>query len=147
MHISDYVWTVMMRQIIIILKDSIIYRNTPLRDVASKHEVTMIIRILVKLLYTNHTNSSSLPDTSIFIQLVKCENDSAHAQCIIWKNGILLVHSNLTRCVIEVTDQTTRLYITLQCEKGHKIYLVKQRSFLISLIKSLKKESLSGSGI
>ncbi len=78
---------------------------------------------------------------TLFIQLVKCENDSAHAQCIIWKNGILLVHSNLTRCVIEVTDQTTRLYITLQCEKGHKIYLVKQRSFLISLIKSLKKKA------
>ncbi len=68
---------------------------------------------------------------TLFIQLMKCEN---HTQCIIWKNGILLVHSNLTRCVIEVTDQTTRLYITLQFEKGHEIYLVKQRGFLISLI-------------
>ncbi len=78
---------------------------------------------------------------TLFIQLVKCESDSNHAQCIIWKNGILLVHSNLTRCVIEVTDQTTRLYITLQSEKGREMSLVKQRSFLISLVKSLKKKS------
>ncbi len=77
---------------------------------------------------------------TLFIQLVKCESDSNHAKCIIWKNGILLVR-NLTRCVIEVTDQTTRLYITLQCEKGREIYLVKQRSFLISLIKSLKNKA------
>ncbi len=75
---------------------------------------------------------------TLFIQLVKCESGNDHAQCIIWKNGILLVHSNLTRCVIEVTDQTTRLYITLQCEKSHEKVLVKQRSLLISLIKSLK---------
>ncbi len=72
---------------------------------------------------------------------MKCESDTNHAQCIIWKNGILLVHSNLTRCVIEVTDQTTLLYIALQSEKGHELYLVKQRSFLISLIKSLKNKS------
>ncbi len=78
---------------------------------------------------------------TLFIQLVKCESDSDHAQCIIWKNGILLVHSNLTRCMIEVTDMTTQLYITLQSEKGHEIYLVKQRSFLISLIRSLKKKA------
>ncbi len=78
---------------------------------------------------------------TLFIQLVKCKSDSGHAQFIIWKNGILLVHSNLTRCVIEVTDQTTRLYITLQCEIGREMSLVKQRSFLISLIKSLKNKA------
>ncbi len=78
---------------------------------------------------------------TLFIQLVKCESDSDHAQYIIWKNGILLVHSNLTRCVIEVIDQTTQLYITLQCEKGREMYLVKQRSFLISVIKSLENKA------
>ncbi len=78
---------------------------------------------------------------TLFIQLVKCESDREHAQCIIWKNGILLVHSNLTRCMIEITDQTTRLYITLQCEKGHETYLVKQRSILISLTKSMKRKA------
>ena len=71
---------------------------------------------------------------TLFIQLVKCE--SAHARCRIWKNGILLSHSNSTRCVIEMTDKV--IYLTMQCAKDCKLFLVKQRSMLISLMKSLK---------
>ncbi len=54
---------------------------------------------------------------TLFIQLVKCEIDSDHAQCIIWKNGILSVHGNLTRCVIEITDQITRHYSAEKVER------------------------------
>ena len=74
---------------------------------------------------------------TLFIQIVKCERESVNTECKIWKNGILLVHSNGTRSIIEVTDQTTRVYLAIQCVEGYKLQLVKQRSFLISLIKSL----------
>ena len=74
---------------------------------------------------------------TLFIQIVKCERDTVNTECKIWKNGILLVHSNGTRSIIEVTDQTTRVYLTIQCVEGCELQLAKQRSFLISLIKSL----------
>ena len=61
---------------------------------------------------------------TLFIQLVKCESDLEHARCIIWKNGILLVHSNGTRCVIEVTDKV--IYLAMQCAKDFELYLVEQ---------------------
>ena len=61
---------------------------------------------------------------TLFIQLVKCESDLEHARCIIWKNGILLVHSNGTRCVIEVTDKV--IYLAMQCKKNRELYLVEQ---------------------
>ena len=74
---------------------------------------------------------------TLFIQIVKCERVTVNTECKIWKNGILLVHSNGTRSIIEVTDQTTRVYLAIQCVEGCELQLVKQRSFLISLIKSL----------
>ena len=74
---------------------------------------------------------------SLFIQLTKCEGDAINARFIIWKNGILLVHNNGTRSIIEVTEQTTHLYLTIQCIRGCQPYLLKQRSKAISLIKSL----------
>ena len=74
---------------------------------------------------------------TMFVQMVKCEKDNVNAKFTIWKNGILLVHHNATRSIIEVTDQTTRLYLAMQCVKGYESLLVKQRSKLISLIKSL----------
>ena len=74
---------------------------------------------------------------TLFIQIVKCERDTAHTECKIWKNGILLVHSNGTRSIIEVTDQTTRVYLAIQCVEGYELQLVKQRSFLLSIIRSL----------
>ena len=74
----------------------------------------------------------------LFIQLLEYERYSFNPVYPIWKNGILLVHSNATRCVIEVTDQTSQLCIAMQCVKGYEYNLVQQRSTLISLIKSLK---------
>ena len=55
----------------------------------------------------------------------------------IWNKGILIVHNNGTRSIIEVTDQTTRISLALQCVEGCESFLVKQRSLLISLIKSM----------
>ena len=75
---------------------------------------------------------------TLFIQLVKCESSLEDAGYMIWKNGILLVHSNGTRCVIEMTDKV--IYLTVQCAKDCELYLVEQRSMLISLMKSLKNK-------
>ena len=74
---------------------------------------------------------------TLFIQIVKCEPDTDDAKYVIWKNGILLVHSSGTRAIIEVTDQTTRVYLSIQCVKGFELELIKQRSKLILLLKSL----------
>ena len=74
---------------------------------------------------------------TLFIQLVKCERDTVNTAYTIWKNGISFCHGNGTRYIIEVTDQTTRVYLAIQCVKGCESHLVKQRSMLISLIKSL----------
>ena len=74
---------------------------------------------------------------TLFIQLVKFGGGKGYSEPTIWKNGILLVHSNGSRFVIEVTEQTTRLQLTMQCVKDFELYLVQQRSLLISLIKSL----------
>ena len=74
---------------------------------------------------------------TLFVQLAKCERDNVNAKFTIWKKGILLAHHNGTRSIIEVTDQKTRLYLAMQCLKGHELLLVEQRSKLISLMKSL----------
>lgn len=74
---------------------------------------------------------------TLFIQIVKCEPDAGSTKYVIWKNGILLVHSSGTRSIIEMTNQTTRLCLAMQCVKGHELSLVKRRSWLIQLIKSL----------
>ena len=80
---------------------------------------------------------------TLFIQLFQCEEDSNDAGFTIWKNGILIVHCNTTRSIIEVTNQTTRLNLMMQCRKEHKSYLVKQRSKFISMIKSLRNKICS----
>ena len=74
---------------------------------------------------------------TLFIQLIKCERNEVMSECKIWKNGILIVHSNGTRSIIEVTDQTTRVSLAIQCVEGYELQLVKQRSQLVTLIKSL----------
>ena len=74
---------------------------------------------------------------TLFIQLIKFERSKPSSECKVWKNGILLVHNNGTRSIIEVTDQTTRVSLAIQCIEGHELQLVKQRSQLISIIKSL----------
>jgi ankyrin repeat protein len=74
---------------------------------------------------------------TLFIQLIKCEEDTANTEYVIWKNGILLAHNNGTRSILEVRDQTTRVYLSMRCVEGSQPHLVKQRSMLISLIKSL----------
>ena len=74
---------------------------------------------------------------TLFIQLIKCEkNVHEQLEYKIWNKGILIVHNNGTRSIIEVTDQTTRVSLAIQCVEGCESYLVKQRSLLISLIKS-----------
>ena len=75
---------------------------------------------------------------TLFIQLVKCESFLENVGYMIWKNGILLVHSNGTRCVIEMTDNI--IYLAMQCKKNCELYLVEERSMLISLMKSLKSK-------
>ena len=78
---------------------------------------------------------------TLFIQLIKYETSEVSSDCQVWKNGILLVHSNGTRSIIEVTDQTTRVYLTIQCIEGCESQLVKQRSHLISFIKHFTKKT------
>jgi GTPase SAR1 family protein len=77
----------------------------------------------------------------LFIQLVKCERDTVNTVYNIWKNGISFCHNNGTRYIIEVTDQTTRVYLAIQCLEGCESHLVKQRSVLITLIKSLVQKT------
>ena len=79
---------------------------------------------------------------TLFIQLTKSEESQTNSECKkIWKNGILLIHENVTRSIIEVTDQTTRVYLTIQCREGCELQLVKQRSHLISFIKRFTKKT------
>ena len=73
----------------------------------------------------------------LFIQLIKCERNEVMSECKIWKNGILIVRNNGTRSIIEVTDQTTQVFFAIQCVEGFELQLVKQRSQLVTLIKSL----------
>lgn len=74
---------------------------------------------------------------TLFIQLTKFNGDTANSEFTIWKNGILFVHGNGTRSIVEVTDEITRLYFTIQCVKGCELEMVKHRSMLISLIRCL----------
>ena len=73
---------------------------------------------------------------TLFIQLVKCQSGSDSIKFSIWKNGILLVYCG-TRSIIEVTDQSTQLNLTMQSLEGCESHLVKQRSILIVLIKAI----------
>ena len=75
---------------------------------------------------------------TLFIQLIKCEkNVQIKLEYKIWNKGILIVHNSGTRSIIEVTDQKTRVSLAIQCVEGCESFLVKHRSLLISLIKSM----------
>ena len=79
---------------------------------------------------------------TLFVQLTECEQGEVNSKYIkIWKNGILLIHNDNTRSIIEVTDQTTRVCLTIQCIEGCESQLVKQRSHLISFIKQFTKKT------
>jgi len=73
---------------------------------------------------------------TLFIQLVKYGMDVTSTEYEIWKNGILL-GLNGVDSLIEVTHQTTRVYLVMRCKRGRESSLVQQRSTLITLIKSL----------
>ena len=77
---------------------------------------------------------------TLFIQLVKFGNNEDNTKHEIWKNGIFSVAGNGARFMLEVTEQTTLLQFSIQCMVGCEQHLPKQRSTLISLIKSLKKK-------
>ena len=74
---------------------------------------------------------------ALFIQITKFDGDTANSEFTIWKNGILFVHSNGTRSIVEVTDQNTHLSFSIQCMEGCELQMVKHRSMLISLIRNL----------
>lgn len=78
---------------------------------------------------------------TLFIQLIKCDYLADNGKYVVWKNGILFVHSNGSKAMVEVTDQTTRVYLVMQCLRDSESYLVKLRSMLISLIMSLCKKT------
>ena len=80
---------------------------------------------------------------TLFIQLVQYGVERKFAKFIIWKNGILLAHNNGTRSIIEVTEHTDQVNLVMRCFKGRELELVKQRAYLISLIKSLIKKVCS----
>jgi hypothetical protein len=71
---------------------------------------------------------------TLFVRLTQFERNGKFR---VWKNGLLLVHNNGTRSIIEVKNQTTHLLITMQCLEGHESLLIKQRSSIIKLTKSL----------
>jgi hypothetical protein len=73
----------------------------------------------------------------LFIRLVECKKDAISKEYRLWKDGLLLVHGDGTRSIIEVTDRTTRVYLAIQCIEGCEPHLLKRRSMLTSLIKSL----------
>ena len=77
---------------------------------------------------------------TLFIQLIKSETDTSNTKYTIWKDGAQFVHSNGTNSMIEVTDQTTRVYLVIRCMEGYEAHLVRQRSLLTSLIKSLLRK-------
>ena len=111
-------------------------RSKQLPSPAGEHTYTCWYTWCLKSSNPNQFFTHRLLHT-LFIQLVKCEGDRASTDYSIWKNGILLLHSNGTRSIIEVTDQTTQLSFAIQCIEGCELDLVKQRSLLISLVKSL----------
>ena len=77
---------------------------------------------------------------TLFIQLVKFGREKKYTKHTIWKNGILLVHGNGVRFIVEGTNMTTQLKLVIQCVKGFEFQLVQQRSSLISLINILRKK-------
>ena len=73
---------------------------------------------------------------ALLIQYIKSKSSTENVQCTVWQKGILIVYENGTRAVIEVVDQTFRVYLSMQCVKRRELQLVEERSSLISLIRS-----------
>ena len=77
---------------------------------------------------------------NLFIVLSRRQHNHTNLKIDIWKNGILLVNGQFVRSVIEFTDQTRRINLEMQCKKEHKLDLVKERSELTAIIKSLVRK-------
>ena len=77
---------------------------------------------------------------NLFIVLVRRQHNNTNLKIDIWKNGILLVNGQSVRSVVEFTDQTKGINLKMQCEKEHKLDLVKERSELTTTIKSLVRK-------
>ena len=78
--------------------------------------------------------------TPRFIRLLFCkliQKAGDDAGFMIWKNGVLLVHHDVTRCMIELTDRNTKLQLVMQCSSQCEINLILLRSKLIALIRSV----------
>ena len=76
---------------------------------------------------------------TLFILLARESNISDNVKLDVWKNGILLVNG-FVRSVIEFTDQTRRIELSMQCHKDYKFHLVRCRAELILTIRALVKK-------
>ena len=74
---------------------------------------------------------------TLLIQYLKGKSYTEDLECTLWQKGILMVYKNGTRAVVEVADETCRVYLAMQCLNRHEFNLVEQRSSLISTIKSV----------
>ena len=74
---------------------------------------------------------------TLLVQLTKYERNTNNAKFRIWKSGIFILQNNGTVSVVEMTDQSTRLYLTMQCVKGSQPHFLRQRCTMINLIRSL----------
>ena len=77
---------------------------------------------------------------NLFIVLARRKHNHTNLKIDIWKNGILQVNGQFVRSVIEFTDQTRRINLEMQCKKEHQLDLVKERSELTAIIKSLVRK-------
>ena len=77
---------------------------------------------------------------NLFIVLARRKHNHTNLRIDIWKNGILQVNGQFVRSVIEFTDQTRRINLEMQCIEEHKLDLVKERSELTTIIKSLVRK-------
>ena len=77
---------------------------------------------------------------NLFIVLARRKHNHTNLGIDIWKNGILQVNGQFVRSVIEFTDQTRRINLEMQCIEEHKLDLVKERSELTTIIKSLVRK-------
>ena len=85
--------------------------------------------------------NSSLFFASLFIEhLRKMILISEDVHCTVWKNGTLFAYKNGTKAIMEVSEQTSRVYLVMQCVKGCELHLVEKRCLFISKIKSLTRK-------
>ena len=87
-----------------------------------------------------YANSSQFFASLLIEHLRKIYLASKDVYCTTWKNGILFAYENGTKAMIDVSEQTSRVYLVMQCVKGSELDLVEKRSLLISKIKSLTRK-------